>query len=223
MTMSAADKRRITADWQPDLPGFATWRPLRLFRRLGPVVQGVTLDLSSSGNDYLPTAHVHALVRPAKVITMTLPTPLRTDKGVQDRIKLRRHDPSTIAEAAARLRAQSPLPVDRPPTLAELVAAYEQEIAARVRPGVPMAVIEIEDRVLIPAAVGRTDLVASGLTLARSVSSGWPPGSLARWGRSDTWLDDLAATAADPAGLHRTIEDEVATHKLDNLPTHDLT
>jgi hypothetical protein len=102
------------------------------------------------------------------------------------------------------------------------MAAYEQEIAARVRPGVPMAVTEIEDRVLIPAAVGRTDLVATGLTLARSVSADWPPGSLARWGRSDTWLDDLAATAADPAALHQTIADEVAAHKLENLPTHDL-
>jgi hypothetical protein len=222
MSMSAADKRRITADWQRELPGFAAWRPLRLLRRLGPVVQGVTLDLSSSGTDYLPTAHVHALVRPAKVITMTLATPLRTVKGVQDRIKLRNHDQSTVAGAAARLRAQSPLPLDRLPTLAELMAAYEQEIAARVRPGVPMAVTEIEDRVLIPAAVGRTDLVATGLTLARSVSADWPPGSLARWGRSDTWLDDLATTAADPAALHQTIADEVAAHKLENLPTHDL-
>ena len=215
MRMSAADKRRSPPTGSGSCPGSPSWRPLRLLRRLGPVVQG-DLDLSSGGH-YLPTALPPSCGR-HRGHRLTLATPLRTDKGVQAA--------SSCATRAASWPGPPPACGRRPaaldrPTLAELMAAYEQEIAARIRPGVPMAVTEIEDRVLIPAAVGRTDLVATGLTLARSASRRLAAGLARPLGAGDTWLDDLAATAADPAALRRTIADEVAA-RLESLPTHDL-
>lgn len=55
--------RRVTKDWAVAFPGFAVWRPLHLLRRIGPAVQGICLDRSTSGDGYLPTAHVHALTK----------------------------------------------------------------------------------------------------------------------------------------------------------------
>ena len=75
--------RDLTRDWATLFPGFGVWRPLRLLRRLGPWVQGITLERTSAGDEYRPTAHVHALTRDFPTISLTLASPLRT-RGVAD-------------------------------------------------------------------------------------------------------------------------------------------
>src|SRR5689334_8250555 len=106
--LDAGAARRITEDWATAFPGFGVYRPLRILRRLGPLVQGVTLERSSSGNDYLPTAHVHALTRSFPVISLTLAERLAGNSGVEQRIKLSDHE-SSFAWAVDRLRSQSHL------------------------------------------------------------------------------------------------------------------
>lgn len=215
--LTTADKRRLTAEWAREFPELAAWRPLRLLRRVGPVVQGLTLDVASGG-DYLPTAHVHALTREFPTISMTLPTVLRTPGGGQDRIRKDRHTSDVVTKAAMRIRVASPLALDGPISVEELVAAYRKEIAERRRPGWPVSVLEIEDQVLVPATLGRTDLVQSGLEFAGSISADWPQGALERWGRDDDWLSELASAAARRETLEELVETQIATHKLASLP-----
>ncbi|HET7489911.1 MAG TPA: hypothetical protein VFJ85_18440 [Acidimicrobiales bacterium] len=184
---------------------------------MGPIVQGVVLDVHTSG-DYLPTAHVHALTRPFPAISLTLPTDLRTAGGVQDSVRPWQHTPAFVAQAAARLRTASPLPMEAEVFVEDLVGAYREEIVARRFARSPTSVNELEDQVLVPAALGRSDLVRDGLAFARSFAAGWPPGSLELWGRGDDWLEVLAEQAAHPEVIEATVEDEVRVHKLAALP-----
>jgi hypothetical protein len=211
--LTAAVARRVTREWAEAFPEFDFWRPLRLARRLGPVVQGITLERSSSGDDYLPTAHVHALTRDFPAVSLTLAWRLRTAAGVGERIRLRHHEVE-YRSAARRLREQSPLSLADPPALAEVVEAYRSFIHAAQRDdGRPLAVIEVEDQVLIPAAEGRTDLAEDGLRLAADLARRWtaPPPQQPDPGQ---WLAGLTERAADRAGLERMVADQVLRHKL---------
>jgi hypothetical protein len=219
--LSVVDRRRITEDWAREFPELAVWKPLVLLRRIGPVLQGVTLN-ESSGDDYLPTAHVHALTRRFPTISMTLPTELRTAGGVPDPIRAKFHRTSVVVEAAERLREASPLRFEGSILANDLVAVYQKGINKRRRPGWPMSVNEVEDQVLLPAAVGRADLVETGLTFARLVTADWPPGALERWGRSDDWLEEVAALAQRREELEATVEAEVVAHRLGSLPVVPL-
>lgn len=145
MRLDRPAARRITADWARAFPSLTTWRPLVLLRRLGPLVQGITLDRSSSGDDYLPVAHVHLLARDWGGVSTTLAQHMVTDRGVLMRIKVAYHD-EEVAEAVQRLRAQSRLPLDRVPTLDEVLAAYRENILSRQHEdGLADAIPEIED------------------------------------------------------------------------------
>lgn len=94
-----AELKRLTGDWGAIYGEFDAWRPLRLLRRIGPVVQGVTLDLSSSGDPYFPTAHIHALTRKFPVISLSMGTRLSGASGVDRAISFNLHSDS-YAEAA---------------------------------------------------------------------------------------------------------------------------
>lgn len=56
-TVSGAE----TSDWAKAFPGFDVWQKLCLLRRVGPTLQGICLERTTSGDEYFATAHVHAL------------------------------------------------------------------------------------------------------------------------------------------------------------------
>jgi hypothetical protein len=219
MSMNAADKHRITSDWQRQFPRFGIWRPLRLCRRLGPIVQGIALD-STPGGDYFPTAHVHALVHTSPTVSLSLATRLAGRNGVHELIRMQRHD-QHLAQASASLKEQSPLSLDEEPSLIDVVAAYRARLAAATRPG-PTSVGEVEDLILVPAAQGRADLVAEQLEFAKKAVSQWPRGSLQPWELGDDRLEQVHRSASDRAGLVATVEEEADRHGLRRLPEHLL-
>ncbi|MFF2127613.1 hypothetical protein ACFVW1_19855 [Streptomyces olivochromogenes] len=108
--------RRVTSDWAATLPGFGVLRSLHLVRRIGPVLQGVCLDRSTSGDGYFPTAHVHALTREFPVISLTLGHRLERPSAQPETVLFIRHE-GEFRRAADALKAQSRLSLDAPPSL----------------------------------------------------------------------------------------------------------
>lgn len=217
MKLDPSSARRITHDWATAFPGFAVYRPLRLLRRLGPLVQGVTLERSTSGNDYLPTAHVHALTRSFPVISLTLAERMVGNSGVEQRIKVSDHE-SSFAWAVERLRNQSHLPLDRAPSLDNILSRYRDVILGGQRMGIPSGFIELEDLVLVPAVLGMSEDAAKGIELAREVSSRWST-SPHGWPNVSTWIQHLEDDSRNVDVLKSRVSEEAEKHKLLALPS----
>lgn len=49
---------KITEDWARLLPGLGIYKPMRLLRRVGPMLTGICLDRDSGNEAYRPTFHV---------------------------------------------------------------------------------------------------------------------------------------------------------------------
>jgi hypothetical protein len=224
LTPTAA--RAITKDWAALFPGFGIWRPLRLLRRLGPWVQGITLERSSAGDDYLLIAHLHALTRPFPTISLTLASPLRNRAGVAERILVSDHAESYV-DAARRLGESSDLPCDSAPTLPQILSAYRTFVSEHRANGVPAAYVELEDIIDGPAvlaldgptrdSVVLVDAVREGANLAAAEAALWgmgPPGFLT----PAQWVEQIVARAADPTRLARCVAEQVTQHRLSALP-----
>jgi hypothetical protein len=215
--LNAATARRISADWNGVFPAFTVWKPLRLLRRLGPIVQGITLERSSSGDLYLPTAHVHSLAREFPVVTMTLAERLRSDAGVALRIRVADHDVS-FGAAAARLRAQSQLSLDEPPTPDDVLRRYQEVILEGQRAAAPSGVVELEDMVAISTILGDSATAQRGIGLAKELTRKWSR-SPSGWPDSNAWIASLETLAADPSPLRRRVASEVDKQKLNEIPS----
>ena len=214
--LSPAQARAITTDWGAQFPQLKPWRPLRLLRRLGPLLQGITLERSSSGDDYLPTSHLHALTRPFPVVTLTLAQRLAHRNGAAWRIHVNEHA-AKLSMAAATLREQSVMPLDLPPSPAEVLACYREFIVSQPRLGVPTAMNELEDLICLATIMGEAAAVRGGLSLAAEISDEW---EWAPVGYPDVsgWLAHLTTLASDPAALCKVVSGEIDKHKLGSLP-----
>jgi hypothetical protein len=213
--LDAGAARRITRDWASAFPEFDAWRPLRLLRRIGPVVQGVTLDKSTSGEDYFPTAHVHALTQDFPTVSLTLSYRLLRLSGQPERISVADHG-ALFQEAAEKLREQSPLALSNPPSIDDIVGAYHMYAEAHQRSSTPLVALELEDSVLLAAAAGRPDLVDISLRVATGIARRWsqaPMGTDSITG----WLNDLKCRAGDSAALAELIQRQIDLHKLDKI------
>lgn len=207
--------RRVTSDWAAALPAFDAWKPLHLLRRIGPVVQGICLDRTTSDDGYTPTAHVHALTREFPVISLTLGQRLESSSGQPESVLFVNHE-SEYPAAIEALREQSILSLnEEPPSLEQVVRAYYSAVSARYEKGLPPAVAEMEDGILVAAAFGRADLLQDGLALAGELTGLWPKSRLPlNWPGAMEWLAGLRAKAADPGALSATVEHQIAQHKL---------
>ncbi|MFI0939217.1 hypothetical protein [Streptomyces sp. NPDC021020] len=212
-----ATARRVTADWARAYEGFSVWRPLRLLRRIGPVVQGITLDRTTSGDAYFPTAHIHALTREFPVVSLTLGQRLLSPSGVQEAVAFASHADLYI-EASARLAEQSRLSLGDAPGVEQIVKELHAFAVAQQERGYPPAVFEMEDSVLVAAAYGDSELLPRGLRLAADLAEEWKVSRLPLSfpGKAD-WLAGLEEKAGSPSVLNDTIESQIAVHKLGGI------
>lgn len=218
--MKKADARRVTSDWADLFPEFTVWKPLRLLRRIGPVLQGVTLDRSTSGERYYPIAHVHALTRDFPVVSLSLAHYLHQPMAAKEAVDVGRHA-DTFRGAAGRMAERSPLPLRRRPEIAEIVLAFRSAaVAAQRGRRIPTGIPELEDMVLVAAAAGERALAEESLDRVRQIADTWSKYE-APMGWTDTrdWIAWLAERAGDPAGLAATVEEQIVRHGLAKVPS----
>ena len=212
--VDAVTVKRVTKDWANEYAGFDVWRPLRLIRRIGPVLQGITLDRSTSGDAYFPTAHIHALTRAFPVISLELGQRLATSSGVQEAVQFSRHT-EDFPDASRRLAEQARLSLDARPTIEDVVLELRAFAISQQAQGNPPAVNEVEDSVLIPAANGSVGVAEESLQLAQDLLGDWLKTRLPlNWTSGDKWFEELVAKAGNAADLCETVDSQIAFHKL---------
>ncbi|MFJ9714128.1 hypothetical protein [Streptomyces sp. NPDC101234] len=215
--VDAATVKRVTKDWAALYQGFDVWRPLRLLRRIGPVLQGVTLDRSASGDAYFPTVHIHALTREFPVISLTLGQRLAASSGAQEAVKFFSHGEG-YSDTARRLAEQARLSLDLPPTIEDVVRELRAFAVSQQAQGGPPAVNEVEDSVLIPAASGSVDTAMEGIQLAQELLGKWPKSRLPiNWTSGDEWLEGLSAKVGNVDSLHAVVDGQITFHKLEKV------
>lgn len=104
-------EKSITNDWHHEFPNLSVYKPRHLLRRVGPLLIGVCLERDSGAGKYKPCFHVHFLGKEFPVVSLTLCSQLKADSGGPDYVEVRFHEQRFI-DAARRLKAQSPLPLD---------------------------------------------------------------------------------------------------------------
>lgn len=214
--MKQADAQRVTEVWSRFFPEFTVWQPLRLIRRIGPVLQGIMLDPSSSGVQYYPTAHVHSLTRDFPVVTLSLAWRVRRGKGSQGMVGID-EGLEVLEGLAALLVEQSPLSLRSVPTLTEIVNEYRR-VASEMQRKVPSGVVELEDSVVVPTAGSAVGLAEESFRLAADAASKWskyeaPMG----WVSTDDWLANVRANMSTVDRILETVEAQVVKHKLDSV------
>lgn len=208
--LNASSAKRITADWVSVFPDFDVYRPLWLMRRMGPVVQGIILDRTRSGDEYVPTSHVHALTHDFPTISLML-------NQRSDRVKVIHHERDYLS-AAAKLRDQSVLSLADSSTIDAIIAAYHSVAITQQQKGYPPAVQEMEDSILISAATDRLELLHASLALASELATVWPKSRLPLdWSGAEEWLGGLQEKAADRRQLESLVNDQINKHKLGSV------
>ena len=214
--MTAIDRetlRRITDCWSREFPGFDAWRPLRLLRRIGPVLQGVTLERSVTGEYYFATSHLHSLTREFPVISLSLSHRLLRPSGQPLRIPVAEEDVSSPASKLIEQTAHSLGEV--PPGLTEIISTYHEFAIGQKEKGHPAAFMELEDSIFAAALADEPALVETGLGIARHLADLWPSHRLPPdWPGADAWLNGLQSRAADPVHLASIVQSQTEIHKL---------
>src|SRR5436190_8831039 len=113
---TSAQILQITKDWKDEFPSLGVYKPLHLLRRNGPLLSGICLDRTSSGDIYKPIFHYHCLLRSCPAISLSLAVQLKAANGTDASVSFRSHE-SSFAKSAEKMRALALLPLDGDITL----------------------------------------------------------------------------------------------------------
>lgn len=162
-----AAEKRITDDWQQEVPALGVYELRWLLRRVGPLLSGICLDRDSGGNVYMPKFHVHFMGKVFPGVSLTLCTQLRSERsGGPDFIEVQWHK-EKYQEAAARMVRQSLLPLEGDLSLEQVMDAYRRHMTTPLAKRQP--VLLYRDMILLLAwgrdAAGATELLGDCLQL----------------------------------------------------------
>lgn len=110
--LSASLKRRITNDWAAQFPAFSVREPMWLVRRVGPLVQGIYLKRNRGNDAYVPVLHISNLSVSRETLPLSMYTELRTATTLAPDVVRAAGHVERFENLVARLRQQSPLPLE---------------------------------------------------------------------------------------------------------------
>lgn len=210
--ITASDKKRITSDWNQMIPSLGIYKPMHLINRIGPLLVGILLEVKSGNEKYIPTFHVHNLLRPFQVISLGLNFEITP-------ITIGSHE-SKYYDSAMKMVEQAIVPFEGDLDLSTILNAYEQYFQKNI--GGPILPYIFEDIVLLSAWCEDKERINKGLQLAEANMRGWPEHILNRLGGLDNWLISLKNNAENRGELISILENQIAELKVDNLPIRRL-
>ncbi len=123
-TLTRSTKIRITNDWAAEFPSLAIYSPMRLLRRVGPLLTGIILERNSSNDNYLPIVHAHNLCYEFPDVSLAVREPLRKIRtGSTDLLRVVDHE-KRYQEAVDRLKTQTALPFSGNLSISHIVHVY---------------------------------------------------------------------------------------------------
>jgi hypothetical protein len=216
MKITAAQAKSITQDWQNHFPSLGVYKPLHLLRRCGPLLVGLCLNRSSSGDIYKPTFHCHCLLRQFPTVTLSLAVQLTAPNGSDAAISTKFHA-AKLPYAAAKMRDLALLPLDANFGLSAFDAACTQWLRQQPTPYWPTV---MEERVLLNAWVGKDYTKALGD--AEAALKSWPSFVTDKIGGVTAWLSRVEQVAGNRDGLASVLASEIEVHGVAKLPAGDL-
>ncbi|MGO1069769.1 hypothetical protein [Lysobacter sp. CA199] len=219
--LTVASKKQITADWGRIFPSLVEYKPLQLVRRIGPYVQGISLDRRTGNDVYVPTTFLHSLCSPAENLSLSLSQPLLSERaGLPKPIKVAFHA-AHLEEAAAKLRNASVLPLAGDITLDELFTAYARHrTVSLLESKYPIHLMM--DAVSAAAWLGDGSRASARARLYLEEAKTWPDNILAREGGYAAWSDTLNRIAGSTDELREVVNDQIKRLGLEKIPASDL-
>lgn len=219
MKLTPSLNARVSGDWAALFPSFGVYRPRHLLRRIGPILQGIALERDGSNECYLPTLHVHSLLRSCPFVTLTLAQVLLTARTrAPESIPARAHE-ARFRDAAARLRLQSELPLDGPLSFSALERVYLSYLA---RPGPHYDAEVREELALLYAWAGRPQEASALVRDGAEAIAVWPYGLPSHIGGADRWRAKLLEKLTVAEKLGDVAEANVVALGAGQLPSATL-
>ncbi len=211
-------KRGITADWHSAFPGLGVLRPMTLVRRVGPILEGIILDRTSSGEVYVPIFFVHFLWRSTSVISLDIAQPLgKVRYGSSVSIPVSAHE-GRWRDAANHLREQTDLPLTGP-LHADSVLAMHLRCMEASGGG---STAQIEDLATLYAWVGRSAEAHAVISARAAAIALWRPIEGVAVETAEAWRQRNARAIGDPAALVRVVEEQVDLLGAADMPVTDF-
>lgn len=211
--LTTADKKRITQDWNELFPSLGVYKPMHLINRIGPILVGILLEVKSWNNSYIPTFHVHNLVRPFPVITLGLASTLNRQS-----VSLEFHE-KKHRELAKIMSKNLLIPLEGDVELDKVLSGFKKYIE---NPTFPFQIEVYEYMILVSAWCGNTVEVQKAIDLAKKETYNWPEHVFARIGGVESWLNKLKEEASDSEKLKKICENQVIELKVDKLPSRNI-
>ena len=220
MKLTTAARRRITADWLREFPVLGEHRPLSLLRRVGPLLEGIVLDRTSSNDEYRPTFHVHCLLQDFPEVTLTLAHPLLSKKTASPMsVSVLYHDKKYV-DATTAMAQQSPLALSGDLRLLDVLESYRRFAH---RPGAHYDADSLyEDMAKLCAWFDGPDRARPIIAEGAAIIEAWPPAILASFGSPETWRSELENAVADREGQRELMDRQVQELKVQKLPVANM-
>jgi len=212
-------KKRITADWAAELPTLGIYKPLWLMKRHGPMLVGVCLDRTSSGDEYRPVVHVHNLLSPFPVVSLSLARDLPGERhpALARRIRTDRHE-ATFRSAADVAKAMAPYLEARELSLFALLKLYGDAIVDDWDPAIAREPLRLfEDVVRLTFWAGYEAYARACLDAAATVVDGWRK----EFVPAAPWKASMLA-ALDKGRLEAVFAEQMKNHAADKVPAYPL-
>jgi hypothetical protein len=218
--LTTAARRRITADWLKEFPDLGEYKPLWMLRRVGPLLEGIVLDRTSSNDEYRPTFHVHCLLKDFSDVTLTLAHPLLTERTRSpESVSVLYHDKRCV-DAARTLERQSPLALAGDLRLSDVVEAYRR---FAYRPGIHYdAHLLYADMAKLCAWFDDRDQASAVIAEGAAIVEGWPLAIRSEIGGVESWRSQLENAVADRKGQRELMDRQVQELELQKLPVASM-
>ena len=214
-------KTIIRNDWLREFPGFRKKRECSIGKLVGPI--SVSIGWEIRYKEYRPGSSVCNLMNAEKNLYASLdyePKSRRSD------LTWEQHEKGLYKEAVAELKEYSPVPLEGPLTLSQLLEAYKKSL----RPA-PYPVYNndprLEDPVLIAAWAGKEKLAQE---IALNGANFWKlyyksyddEKKQSIFLKIDEWHQGMLEKISDRQHLNVLIEEAIIKYKLSKLPYEDL-
>jgi hypothetical protein len=216
--LTASAKKEITSDWGKLFPSLGVYKPMWLLKRHGPLLMGIVLDRTRSNEVYLPKFHVHNLLTPSPAILLSLvyPVPDTRQPKLPRQIKVLRHKEE---HQAAGVYLKEVVPDLEMPILTwrRLVQLHGDFIRQRRDYAVAKFCTGVfRDVILLAHWCGHEDYAQHCQTEALQLMKNWNPTvDVAAW-------QTAIADQLDRSRMQRTLDAEIAKHKLERVPVCEL-
>jgi hypothetical protein len=212
--LTPAGKKKITADWSAEFPGFGVYKPLYLLRRAGPLLMGIRLQPGSGNEMYRPLFHVHNLARASPNITLS-----HMRRVANEYVHMEWHE-SKYPKMVEAIKRLTYLPLSGPVTLAQVLAGLR---SYQERPSVPYDPFVFSDMALACGWAGDRAQMEIVLAEAANTMKPWPAAALDPDGGLSQWLVTVRAAAENRQQLQATVAEQIALLKVDKVPIADFT